>query len=63
MKILFWKTNKVAQDKIQAIDAAALKTHEKTLETMHQAKQNSDKLKAVLKKNNITIELAKAMGH
>lgn len=64
MSILFWRKHgphKKAQ--LDAIDQAATKTHRRNIRNIVKSRQKAVTLKRVLQENNITIELAKAIGH
>lgn len=64
MKLLFWRkhgAHKAAQ--LDAISEKASKTHRQNINKIVKSRQKAVTLKEVLKENNITIELAKAIGH
>jgi hypothetical protein len=63
MRFLFWRKNKGKLEELNAIEQKAALTHKENIGKITKAREKSDKLKAVLKQNNITIELAKAIGH
>lgn len=64
MRLLFWRKHgphKKAQ--LEALEKAARKTHQKNIDSIVKSRAKAYNLKKVLKENNITIELAKAIGH
>jgi len=64
MKWLFWKkhgSHKKAQ--LDAIEKQATKTHKQNINKIVKSREKAVTLKKVLKENNITIELARAIGH
>lgn len=65
MRLLFWQDKHGQHKKAQldAIDKAAAKTHQKNISNIKKTRQDAVTLKRVLEKNNITIGLAKAIGH
>jgi phosphoserine phosphatase len=50
-------------EQLDAIEEQAAKTHRRNVNRIVKSRQKADTLKKVLKENNITIELAKAIGH
>lgn len=64
MKLLFWRQDgKSKTTRLDAIEEQAIETHRKNIEEIVKSRETAVKLKTVLKQNNITIELAKAIGH
>lgn len=61
MQLLFWRKRK--KQELDEIERTAAKTHRENISTIVQSRKNVDKLKQVLEKNNIVIELASAIGH
>lgn len=51
------------KEAIAARERKAELEHKKNINKIVQARKKADTLKRVLKENNITIELAKAIGH
>lgn len=62
MRLLFLgaKRESIALDKIEQ---AAARVHKKNINKIVKTRQKADKLNTVLKQNNITLQLARAMGH
>lgn len=64
MKLIFWRRNGGRPSKqLDAIEEQAATTHKKNIEKIVKSRKEAVKLNTVLKQNNITIELAKAIGH
>lgn len=64
MKLLFWRRNGGRpSEQLDAIEKEAAKTHKKNIKKIVAARQDAAKLNVVLKQNNITLQLAKAIGH
>lgn len=64
MKLIFWRRNGGRPSKqLDAIEEQAAMTHKKNIEKIVKSRKEAVKLNTVLKQNNITIELAKAIGH
>lgn len=64
MKLLFWrKHGRHKKQQLDAIDKQAKLTHEKNISKIVKSRKDAGKLITELKRNNITLELAKATGH
>ena len=64
MNLLFWKKHGPHKaEQLDAIEKKAVKTHRQNINNIVKSRQKAVTLKQVLKENNITIELAKAIGH
>lgn len=64
MKLLFWrKHGKRPSKQLDAIEKQATKTHQQNIARIVKSRKDAVTLSVVLKQNNITIELAKAIGH
>lgn len=64
MKWLFWRKHGThPTKKLDAIQAEAAKTHRKNIQKIVQSRKDAGKVIVELKRNNITLELAKAIGH
>jgi hypothetical protein len=64
MEWLFWKKHGAhPSKKLDTIGAAASETHKKNIQKIIKARKDAGKSIVELKRNNITLELAKAIGH
>lgn len=64
MKFLFWrKHGKQPLKQLDADDKKAAQTHQKNIDRIVKSRKDAGKLIVELKRNNITLELAKAIGH
>lgn len=64
MRLLFWrKHGPHPSKKLDAIEEAAAKTHQENIKNIVKSRKDAGKVIAELKRNNITLELAKAIGH
>lgn len=64
MNLLFWRRHGRRPSKqLDAIDKEVEKTHKENIKKIVNTRKDAVKLNTVLKQNNITIELAKAIGH
>lgn len=51
------------KEQLDEIDQRASEVHKKNINKIVKSRENAVKLKIALKENNITLELAKAIGH
>lgn len=64
MRLIFWKRDRVStKEKLNAVEKAAAKTHKKNIQKIVNSRKDAGKVIKELKRNNITLELAKAIGH
>jgi hypothetical protein len=64
MRLIFWKRDgNSTRDQLNAAEEAAAKTHRKNIEKIVNSRKDAGKVIKELKRNNITLELAKAIGH
>lgn len=64
MKWLFWKKHGAHPSrKLDAIEVQAAKTHQQNIKKIVKSRGDAVKVIKELKRNNITLELAKAIGH
>lgn len=64
MRLLFWKRDGVpAGKKLDAIEVQAAKTHKQNIDKIVKSRKQAATVIVELKRNNITLELAKAIGH
>lgn len=64
MHLLFWrKHGQHKKEQLDAIEKAATQTHQENISNIVKTRKDAVTLKKVLEKNNITIGLAKAIGH
>lgn len=64
MKLIFWRRNGGRPSKqLNAIEKEASNTHRKNIEKIVKSRDDAVKVIKELKRNNITLELAKAIGH
>lgn len=64
MKLLFWKKHGAQPSKqLDAIEKQAAKTHEDNISKIVKSREDAGRVIKELKRNNITLELAKAIGH
>lgn len=58
---LLWR--KRSKRELDELEKKAMLTHRENIDKIVNSRNSVDKLKRVLSENNITIELARAMGH
>lgn len=64
MKWLFWRKHGThPSQKLDAMGKNAALTHQKNIENIKKSRKAAAKAIVELKRNNITLELAKAIGH
>lgn len=64
MRLIFWKRDgQSAKQKLEAVEKTATTTHRKNIEKIVNSRKDAGKVIKELKRNNITLELAKAIGH
>lgn len=64
MRLIFWKRDgDSVSKKLDAEEKAAVTTHRKNIEKIVNSRKDAGKVIKELKRNNITLELAKAVGH
>jgi hypothetical protein len=64
MRLIFWKRDGNSTKKqLDAVEKAAATTHRKNIEKIVNSRKDAGKVIKELKRNNITLELAKAIGH
>lgn len=64
MKLLFWRRNGGRPSKqLDAIEQQAKKTHKENIKKIVETRKDAVILNRALKQNNITLQLAKAIGH
>lgn len=64
MRLLFWRSHGGHPGKkLDAIEQQAAKTHKQNIKNIVESRKEAAKLKVALKQNNITLQLAKAIGH
>jgi hypothetical protein len=64
MRLIFWIRDGTATKKqLEAVEKAAAATHKKNIAKIVKSRKDAGKVIAELKRNNITLELAKAIGH
>lgn len=62
MKLLFWR-NKKQTAKLDAIEHEAVLVHEENMRKLQNNRKNIDTLNEALRRNHITFNLVKAIGH
>lgn len=62
MKLLFWRNKKLTTE-LEAIEREATKVHKKNITKIRATRSKADTLNTVLRENNITLQLARAIGH
>jgi hypothetical protein len=64
MRLIFWKRDgESANEKLKAAEKTAATTHRKNIQKIVKSREDAGKVIKELKRNNITLELAKAIGH
>lgn len=64
MKWLFWRKHGTHPTRqLDAIEVEAAETHKKNIQNIIKSRKDAGKVIVELKRNNITLELAKAIGH
>lgn len=64
MRLIFWKRDGVStKEKLNAAEKTAATTHKKNIQKIVNSRKDAGKVIKELKRNNITLELAKAIGH
>ena len=64
MRLIFWKRDgSSTTKKLAEVEKVAATTHRKNIEKIVKSRQDAGKVIKELKRNNITLELAKAIGH
>jgi len=64
MRWLFWRKHGAHPSKqLDAIEVEAAKTHKENIKNIVKSRKDAGKVIVELKRNNITLELAKAIGH
>lgn len=64
MRLIFWRKDGTrTSKKLEEAERAAVQAHKENIQNIVKSRREAVKLKTVLKQNNITIELAKAIGH
>lgn len=64
MRFIFWRKDGVpAKKQLEAIEEVAAQTHRKNIEKIVNSRKDAGKVIKELQRNNITLELAKAIGH
>lgn len=64
MRLFFWRKHRShKKEQLDSLERQAAAAHRKNVNKIVRTRQKADTLKKVLKENNITIELAKAIGH
>ena len=64
MRLIFWKRDgESAKTKFDAAEKVAATTHRKNIQKIVKSREDAGKVIKELKRNNITLELAKAIGH
>jgi len=64
MRLIFWRMDGTATKKqLDAVEKAAAVTHRKNIEKIVKSRKDAGKVIKELRRNNITLELAKAIGH
>jgi len=59
----FFNRSKKQSTKLDDAELAAAKVHKTNITKIKQTREKAEKLNRVLKENNITLQLARAMGH
>lgn len=63
-KLVFWRRNgKRPSEQLDAIEKAATKTHQQNIQKIVSSRKDAVILSKELRQNNITLQLAKAIGH
>lgn len=64
MKLLFWRSHGSRPGKkLDAIEQQAQKTHKENIKRIVATRKDAVILNKALRQNNITLQLAKAIGH
>jgi hypothetical protein len=64
MRLIFWRRNgSPTKKQLAEVEKAAASTHKKNIQKIVKSRQDAGKVIKELKRNNITLELAKAIGH
>jgi hypothetical protein len=64
MRLIFWRKNgRPTKEQLATVEKAATTTHRKNIAKIVKSREDAGKVIKELKRNNITLELARAIGH